>query len=81
MERAATIDFTKVQARARAITATIIHKGTPHPTFARASQKVLAATMLLDTLPAPSIDGVDKVYRELRDILGVATEQQVVGSL
>jgi hypothetical protein len=61
-ERAATIDFTKAQARARAITTTINHEGTSRPTFARASQNVAAATVLLDTLPAPSSDGVDKVY-------------------
>jgi hypothetical protein len=35
-ERAATIDFTKAQARARAITTTINHEGTSRPTFARA---------------------------------------------
>jgi hypothetical protein len=34
------------------------------------------AAALLDTLPAPTIDEVDKVYHQLRDILGVATEQQ-----
>jgi hypothetical protein len=35
----------------------------PHPTFASASQNVAAAVALLDTLPAPSTDGVDKVYQ------------------
>jgi hypothetical protein len=37
MEQAATIDFTKAQARARAIAATINHETMPHLTFARAS--------------------------------------------
>jgi hypothetical protein len=40
----------------------------PHPTFASASQNVAAAVALLDTLPAPSTDGVDKVYQQLKDI-------------
>jgi hypothetical protein len=30
---------------------------------------------LLDTLPAPSTDGVDKVYHQLKDILSVAAMQ------
>jgi hypothetical protein len=30
---------------------------------------------LLDTSPAPSADGVEKVYRQLKDILGIAAEQ------
>jgi hypothetical protein len=34
------------------------------------------AVALLDTLPAPSTDGVGRLYHQLRDILGIATEQQ-----
>jgi hypothetical protein len=30
---------------------------------------------LLDTSPAPFADGVEKVYRQLKDILGIAAEQ------
>jgi hypothetical protein len=42
----------------------------------------MAATMmLLDTSPVPSTGGVDKLYHQLRDILGVAAEQQVESSL
>jgi hypothetical protein len=62
MEHAATIDFTKARALARAVATPINHKGTPCPTFARDSQNVVVATALSDTLPAPSTDGVDKVY-------------------
>jgi hypothetical protein len=36
---------------------------------------------LLDTLPAPSTDGVDKVYQQLKNILGHPTAQQVESSL
>jgi hypothetical protein len=53
----------------------------PCATFARASQNVVAVVALLDTLPAPSTDGVEKVYHQLRDILVVATEQQAEISL
>jgi hypothetical protein len=35
------------------------------------------AAALLDTLPAPSTDGVSKVYHQLKDILSIVTEQQV----
>jgi hypothetical protein len=44
------------------------------PTFAWASQNVAVVAALLDTLPMPSTDGVGKVYRQLRIIVGVATE-------
>jgi hypothetical protein len=33
------------------------------------------AAVLLVTLPAPSTDGVDKVYRQLKDILTIAAAQ------
>jgi hypothetical protein len=45
------------------------------PSFARASQNVVAAAALLDTLPAPSTDGVGEVYHRLRNILGTTTTQ------
>jgi hypothetical protein len=35
----------------------------------------------MDTLPVPSVDGVDKVYCQLKDILRVATTQQAESSL
>jgi hypothetical protein len=69
MERATSIDFTKARAQARAVTTAVDHEGP------QASQNVVAAATLLDTLPMPSIDGVDKVYHQLKDILDVATTQ------
>jgi hypothetical protein len=75
MERVATIEFTKLQARARAITAAIKHEGMSRPTFARSSQNMAEAAVLLDTLPAPPTDGVNKMYRQLRDNLSIAAEQ------
>jgi hypothetical protein len=80
-EWAAAIDFTKAQARARAISIASNYEGMPHPTFAKATQNVAVAVALLDTLPVPSTDGVDKVYHHLRDILCVAVEQQAESSL
>jgi hypothetical protein len=37
--------------------------------------------VLLDTLPAPSTDRVDKVFCQLKDILDIAATQQVESSL
>jgi hypothetical protein len=39
-------------------------------------QNMVATATLLDTIPTPSADGVGKVYRQLKDILSVATEHQ-----
>jgi hypothetical protein len=39
------------------------------------------AAALLNTLPMPSTNRVDWVYRQLKDILGVAAEQQAKSSL
>jgi hypothetical protein len=69
MERAATIDFAKARAQARDVTTTINREGMPHPTFVRASQNMAATASLLDTFSASFTSGVDKVYRQLRDIL------------
>jgi hypothetical protein len=55
--------------------AAINHEGMTHPIFARAIQNVVVATSLLDTPPVPSTDGVGKVYRQLKDILGIAAKQ------
>jgi hypothetical protein len=65
------VNLTDAQARARDVTPAINQEGPPHPTFVWASQNVAAAAALLDTLPAPSTDGVDKVYHQLKHILGV----------
>jgi hypothetical protein len=44
--------------------------GGQHPTLARANQNVATMVMLLDTFPASFTDGVDKVYQQLKDLLG-----------
>jgi hypothetical protein len=38
---------------------------------------MVAVAALLDTWPTPSTDGMDKVYCQLKDILGVTIAQQV----
>jgi hypothetical protein len=52
-------------------------RGGQRPTLARASQNMAMATVtvLLDTLLAPSTDGMDKVYQQLKTILGTAATQ------
>jgi hypothetical protein len=50
-------------------------------TKAQASQNMAVVVALLYTLPAPSTNGVDRVYHQLGDILGVAAEQQAKNSL
>jgi hypothetical protein len=61
---------------------TINHEGGgQRPALTRASQNVATVAMLLITLPALSIDGVDKVYQQPKDILSTATMQQVESSL
>jgi hypothetical protein len=74
-ERATTINFTKARAQARAIAATINREGPPHLTFTTASQNMAIAAAILDTLLVPSTDGVDKVYRHLKNILSVDVVQ------
>jgi hypothetical protein len=81
MERVVTIIFTKAQARTRDVSTAINCKGTLHPIFTRASLNVAAVVALFDTLPAPSTNEVDKVYRQLKDILSVTAEQQAESSL
>jgi hypothetical protein len=51
------------------------------PAITRASQNVAAAAMLLDALPAPSIDRVGEVYQWLKSILGATITQQAERSL
>jgi hypothetical protein len=74
-ERPVTIDLTKAWAWDRAVATAINREGLPHPTFTRASQNVAVMVELLDTLLAPSTDGVDKVYHQLKDNLGVNVVQ------
>jgi hypothetical protein len=42
---------------------------------------VAASAALLETLPAPSANLVDMLYRELKDILGITVAQQMESSL
>jgi hypothetical protein len=42
---------------------------------------MVAAATLLDTLPAPSTDGVDRLYHQLGEILTIATASQAECSL
>jgi hypothetical protein len=42
---------------------------------------VFVVAALLDTLPAPSKDGMEKVYHKLKDILNIAAAQQEESSL
>jgi hypothetical protein len=67
------VDLNTVQALARDVAAAINYDGTQCPAFTRANQNVEVATVLLDTMPAPSIDGVDKVYHQLKDIHSIIT--------
>jgi hypothetical protein len=52
-----------------------------YPTFTRASQNVVAAASILDSLPTPSFDEVGKVYQQLKDILRTIEVQQAESSL
>jgi hypothetical protein len=63
------------------VIATINYDGVPRLAFTWANQNVAATIALLDTLPAPYVDEVDKVYRQLKEIIGIATAQQVERSL
>jgi acyl dehydratase len=80
-ERGITIDLTIALAQARDVTAAITCDGARWPAFVRASPNVATAIMLLDTLPAPSADGVDTMYQQLKEILGIAVAQEVESSL
>jgi hypothetical protein len=79
-ERVIMVNLTNAWAQARDVTAAINCEGAQYPAFTRASQNMATAVTLLDTLPTPSTDEVDKVYRQLKDILDTAIVQQVEGS-
>jgi hypothetical protein len=76
MEQAMMVDLTTARARARDIVAAINREGTHHPALAKASQNVAASAVLLDTLPALSTNGVDRVYHRMKYILGIAATLQ-----
>jgi hypothetical protein len=73
--------LTNTWAWTRDVAATINRDGVQCPVLARASQNMAVAAAVLDTLPAPSIDGVDKVYHQLKDIRSITTSQQAKNSL
>jgi hypothetical protein len=60
------VDLTNTRAQARDVIAATNHEEPPCPTFTRASQTLAIVAALLDTLPTPSTDGVDKVYHQLK---------------
>jgi hypothetical protein len=62
-------------------TAVMVHAERQLPTFTSASQNVATVAALLDTLPAPSTDGVGEMYQQLKSILGTTTAQQAESSL
>jgi hypothetical protein len=74
-ERILTVDLTTTRSQPKGVTPTISHEGGKRPTFVRASQKVVTAAMLLDTLPPPSIDRVDRLYHRLGEILAITIVQ------
>jgi hypothetical protein len=81
MEQAMMVDLTTAWARARDIVTAINREGIHHPALAKASQNMAASAMLLDTLPALSTNGVDRVYHRMKYILGIAATLQVESSL
>jgi hypothetical protein len=80
-ERTATIDLTNARARARDVATAINRERVQRRTFTWDNQNVAVAAVLLDTLLAPSANGVDKVYHQLKDIFSIAIAQQVESSL
>jgi hypothetical protein len=62
------VDLVAIQAQAKGVSPIISCEGDQCLAFARASQEV-------DTLPPPYIDGVDMLYRQLEEILAIATTQ------
>jgi hypothetical protein len=61
------VDLTTTQAQAKGVILTISHEGGggQHHAFTKASQNVAAVATLLDMLPPPSVDGVDRLYCQL----------------
>jgi hypothetical protein len=71
VERILMVDLVTTRAQAKGVTPAISHDGGQHLTFARASQNVVMAATLLDTLPPPSTDGMDRLYHQLGEILAI----------
>jgi hypothetical protein len=62
-ERILTVDLAITQAQAKGVTPTISREGGQHPAFTKASRNMVTMATLLDTLPPPSTDWVDRLYR------------------
>jgi hypothetical protein len=73
-EQAITVNLTNN--RTGYIAATINYEGGQCPSDTRACQNVVMVAVLLDTFPTPFVDGVDMVYRQLKDILDIIATQQ-----
>jgi hypothetical protein len=71
------VNLTNAQPSDRDLTTAINREGAQCPAFARASQNMVVMAALLDTLPTPTTDGVNKVYHQLKEILGIADTHQV----
>jgi hypothetical protein len=80
-EQAITVDLTNARARAKDVTTAINRERVQCPAFARASLNLAAAAALLVTLTTSSIDRANKVYRQLKDILIIATAPQAESCL
>jgi hypothetical protein len=74
-ERILTVDLTATGAQAREVAPTTSRERDLRTAFARASQNVATSSMLLDTLPPPSADGVDRLHCELGEIITIAIMQ------
>jgi hypothetical protein len=53
------VDLAATRAQAKGVAPTITREGGQRPTFASGIQNMAAAATLWDTLPPPSIDGMD----------------------
>jgi hypothetical protein len=75
------VDLATAQAQAKGVAPAISREGGQRPTFARASQNVAVAAMLLYTLHAPFVDEVEKLYYRLGENLAIVATQQAKCSL
>jgi hypothetical protein len=69
------VDLTATQAQVKGAVPIISRDGGQRPSFTRAGQNVVAAALLLDTLPPPLAKGVDRLCHQLGEILAIAAAQ------
>jgi hypothetical protein len=65
------VDLTTARTQAMGVTLALSCERGQCPAFARASQNMTAVTTLLSALPPPSVDRVDRLYRQLEEILAI----------